>query len=85
MEYNLYLTFIYTYYKYPYILLLCMFIQSFAIDKRSGKKCYMIGARRLSITWGDTQTYWQWIPKWRRSRYVKSLSPNLLFRNSYRF
>lgn len=36
--------------------------QSFSLDKPSGKKCYMVGARGLSITWGDTSEYWQWIP-----------------------
>ncbi|PON72905.1 Phloem protein [Trema orientale] len=35
---------------------------SFSLDKTSGKKCYMIGARGLSITWGDTPQYWQWSP-----------------------
>lgn len=35
--------------------------QSFAIDKLSGKKCYMLGARELSIIWGDTPQYWTWI------------------------
>jgi hypothetical protein len=35
--------------------------QSFAIDKLSGKKCYMLGARELSIIWGDTPQYWRWI------------------------
>lgn len=36
-------------------------IKSFAIDKLSGKKCLMLGARRLLIAWGDTPTYWDWI------------------------
>ncbi|XP_061994715.1 putative F-box protein PP2-B12 [Rosa rugosa] len=34
---------------------------SFAIDKLSGKKCLMLGARRLLIAWGDTPIYWEWI------------------------
>ncbi|KAF3457651.1 hypothetical protein FNV43_RR02309 [Rhamnella rubrinervis] len=42
--------------------------RSFAIDKRSGKKCYMSGARRLSIARGNAP-YWQWIQKWRQSRF----------------
>ncbi|KAH7521823.1 hypothetical protein FEM48_Zijuj07G0073000 [Ziziphus jujuba var. spinosa] len=33
---------------------------SFKIDKESGKKCYMLAARRLSIIWGDTPPYWGW-------------------------
>ncbi|XP_030529587.1 F-box protein PP2-B11-like isoform X4 [Rhodamnia argentea] len=34
--------------------------KSFALEKWSGKKCYMIGARGLSIVWGDTPCYWRW-------------------------
>ncbi|KMT15348.1 hypothetical protein BVRB_3g060530 [Beta vulgaris subsp. vulgaris] len=34
--------------------------QSFALDKRSGKKCYMLGARALTITWGSSPEYWSW-------------------------
>ncbi|KAM1160697.1 hypothetical protein ACFX19_034275 [Malus domestica] len=34
---------------------------SFSVDKWSGKKCYMISARKLKITWGDTPQYWEWI------------------------
>ncbi|KAL6189635.1 hypothetical protein ACLB2K_041021 [Fragaria x ananassa] len=34
---------------------------SFAINKLNGKKCLMLGARRLLIAWGDTPTYWDWI------------------------
>ncbi|KAK8684942.1 hypothetical protein V6N13_040956 [Hibiscus sabdariffa] len=33
---------------------------SFQLEKRSGKKCYMLGARALSIIWGDTPAYWTW-------------------------
>ncbi|PRQ41590.1 putative phloem protein [Rosa chinensis] len=33
---------------------------SFSLDKWSGKKCYMIAARRLRIAWGDTPIYWTW-------------------------
>ncbi|CAN0892403.1 Putative F-box protein PP2-B12 [Linum grandiflorum] len=36
--------------------------KSFSLDKRSGKKCYMISCRDLYITWGDTPRYWKWIP-----------------------
>ncbi|KAK6932108.1 Phloem protein 2-like [Dillenia turbinata] len=34
---------------------------SFWLDKQTGKKCYMIAARALHISWGDTPEYWQWI------------------------
>ncbi|KAM1160690.1 hypothetical protein ACFX19_034268 [Malus domestica] len=34
---------------------------SFSLDKWSGKKCYMIAARALSIVWADTPHYWRWI------------------------
>ncbi|KAI3469949.1 hypothetical protein Pfo_026612 [Paulownia fortunei] len=33
---------------------------SFFLDERSGKKCYMVGARELKISWGDTPQYWKW-------------------------
>ncbi|PON76585.1 Phloem protein, partial [Parasponia andersonii] len=35
--------------------------KSFSLDKESGKKCFMISARELSIVWGDTPMYWSWI------------------------
>ncbi|KAM1454186.1 hypothetical protein FF1_003690 [Malus domestica] len=34
---------------------------SFSLDKWSGKKCYMIAARALSIVWSGTPQYWKWI------------------------
>lgn len=34
--------------------------KSFSLDKCSGKKCYMLAARDLSIVWGDTPRYWRW-------------------------
>ncbi|KAL5542554.1 hypothetical protein UlMin_010264 [Ulmus minor] len=33
---------------------------SFALEKASGKKCFMVGARGLSIIWGDSPAYWGW-------------------------
>ncbi|XP_057536512.1 putative F-box protein PP2-B12 [Amaranthus tricolor] len=33
---------------------------SFSLDKRSGKKCYMLSARALKIEWADTLQYWSW-------------------------
>ncbi|KAH6809121.1 hypothetical protein C2S51_026904 [Perilla frutescens var. frutescens] len=36
---------------------------SFSLEKKSGKKCYMMGARELGIAWGvDTPWYWEWTP-----------------------
>ncbi|XP_050381146.1 putative F-box protein PP2-B12 [Argentina anserina] len=35
---------------------------SFSLDKWSGKKCYMIAAKRLRIAWGGTPQYWTWKP-----------------------
>nr|GEU68867.1 hypothetical protein [Tanacetum cinerariifolium] len=35
--------------------------KSFSLDKWSGKKCYMLAARDLSIVWGDTPRYWRWV------------------------
>ncbi|KAL3725713.1 hypothetical protein ACJRO7_030700 [Eucalyptus globulus] len=34
--------------------------KSFALEKWSGKKCYIIGARDLSIEWGNTPICWRW-------------------------
>lgn len=36
--------------------------KSFSLEKRSGKKCYMLAARSLAIVWADTPRYWRWIP-----------------------
>ncbi|CAN4104559.1 unnamed protein product [Withania somnifera] len=33
---------------------------SFSLDKRTGKKCFMVSARELAISWGDTPRYWAW-------------------------
>ncbi|KAM3267335.1 F-box protein PP2-B10 [Capsicum chacoense] len=33
---------------------------SFSLDKKTGKKCYMVSARELVISWGDTPRYWAW-------------------------
>ncbi|KAK6255148.1 hypothetical protein SCA6_016453, partial [Theobroma cacao] len=33
---------------------------SFGLDKATGKKCYMMGARRLSIAEVNTPTKWRW-------------------------
>ncbi|WCJ44656.1 phloem protein 2-B1 [Euphorbia peplus] len=34
--------------------------KSFALEKASGKKIYMIAARDLWIAWGDNPMYWKW-------------------------
>ncbi|KAK7269089.1 hypothetical protein RIF29_21805 [Crotalaria pallida] len=34
--------------------------KSFQLEKKSGKKCYMLAARALHIVWGDTPAYWNW-------------------------
>ncbi|CAN4095689.1 unnamed protein product [Withania somnifera] len=37
-------------------------VNCFSLDKRTGKKCFMISARELAISWGDdTLWYWEWI------------------------
>ncbi|XP_043703760.1 F-box protein PP2-B10-like [Telopea speciosissima] len=38
-------------------------IKTFALEKCSGKKCYMIGAKELSIVWGECPSYWNWHPQ----------------------
>ncbi|MCL7047655.1 hypothetical protein MKW94_019946 [Papaver nudicaule] len=34
--------------------------KSFALEKLSGKKCFMIGARDIHIVWGQTPKYWRY-------------------------
>ncbi|KAK7269090.1 hypothetical protein RIF29_21806 [Crotalaria pallida] len=34
--------------------------KSFQLDRKSGKKCFMLASRALSIVWGDTPQYWNW-------------------------
>ncbi|KAJ6354777.1 hypothetical protein OIU77_005388 [Salix suchowensis] len=34
--------------------------KSFSLEKKSGKKCYVLSAMDLEITWGDTPMYWTW-------------------------
>ncbi|XP_057439333.1 F-box protein PP2-B15-like [Lotus japonicus] len=33
-----------------------------SIDKTSGKICYLLSARKLSIAWGSSPLYWSWKP-----------------------
>ncbi|KAL7083963.1 hypothetical protein ACP275_14G195500 [Erythranthe tilingii] len=35
--------------------------KSFSLEKLSGKKCFMLAAKELSIVWGDSPEYWRWI------------------------
>ncbi|ESQ33086.1 hypothetical protein EUTSA_v10004545mg [Eutrema salsugineum] len=35
--------------------------KSFWLEKSSGKKCFMLSAMDLTIIWGDSPAYWQWI------------------------
>ncbi|KAK3159432.1 hypothetical protein QOZ80_2AG0150040 [Eleusine coracana subsp. coracana] len=32
------------------------------LDRKTGAKCYMMSARALHISWGETPMYWRWIP-----------------------
>ncbi|AES61128.1 putative phloem protein [Medicago truncatula] len=35
--------------------------KSFQLERKSGKKCYMLAARSLGIAWGDDDRYCNWI------------------------
>ncbi|KAF8117028.1 hypothetical protein N665_0012s0043 [Sinapis alba] len=35
--------------------------KSFWLEKASGKKCYMLSAMDLKITWSDSPAYWLWV------------------------
>uniref|UniRef100_A0A0A9EI00 F-box domain-containing protein n=1 Tax=Arundo donax TaxID=35708 RepID=A0A0A9EI00_ARUDO len=37
-------------------------LTSMWLDRESGAKCYMLSARALHISWGETPEYWEWIP-----------------------
>ncbi|CAN6252856.1 unnamed protein product [Urochloa humidicola] len=43
-------------------LLLADGLMSMWLDRETGAKCYMLSARSLHISWGDTPRYWRWIP-----------------------
>ncbi|XP_021909574.1 putative F-box protein PP2-B12 [Carica papaya] len=34
--------------------------KSFSLEKQSGKKCYMLSPRSLTIIWGSSPEYWRW-------------------------
>lgn len=42
------------------VVSLNFFMQSFQLEKRNGKKCFMLSARDLNIIWGGTSQYWKW-------------------------
>ncbi|KAF7817942.1 F-box protein PP2-B15-like [Senna tora] len=42
----------------------------FSIQKSTGKICYMLSARELSIEWGSSPLYWSWKPL-RSSRFAQ--------------
>ncbi|GAU50093.1 hypothetical protein TSUD_28810 [Trifolium subterraneum] len=35
--------------------------KSFQLDRKSGKRYFMLAARSLTVVWGDDQRYWDWI------------------------
>ncbi|KAL6313020.1 hypothetical protein AAG906_037841 [Vitis piasezkii] len=37
--------------------------KSFWLDKATGKKCYMLGGRELSISLENVTSYWRWMPQ----------------------
>ncbi|BAH91933.1 Os02g0813133 [Oryza sativa Japonica Group] len=43
-------------------LLLPRKLMSMWLDREKGAKCYMLSARALQISWGDSPQYWSWIP-----------------------
>ncbi|XP_058103431.1 putative F-box protein PP2-B12 [Magnolia sinica] len=51
--------------------------KSFWLEKSSGKKCYMVSARDLSISWGDDGRYWRWLTASTRSHLQTYLGLNL--------
>ncbi|KAL2469129.1 F-box protein PP2-B15 [Forsythia ovata] len=46
--------------------------KTFAIDKFTNKKCYMLSARELSIAWGSHPLYWCW-KRLLQSRFLKGV------------
>ncbi|KAI4365257.1 hypothetical protein MLD38_021256 [Melastoma candidum] len=35
--------------------------KKFWLDEKGNKNCFMLYARDIAITWGDTSSYWRWI------------------------
>ncbi|KAK0608012.1 hypothetical protein LWI29_024098 [Acer saccharum] len=51
---------------------------SFSLEKESGKKCYMVGARGLTVVWGETPAYWIW-PSLPESRFSEVCELNYVW------
>ncbi|KAL4561135.1 hypothetical protein LXL04_033297 [Taraxacum kok-saghyz] len=49
---------------------------SFSLNKHNGKKCFMVGAKALSIAWQDTLVFWRWrtLPESRFSKVAELLA-----------
>ncbi|XP_024982502.1 putative F-box protein PP2-B12 [Cynara cardunculus var. scolymus] len=49
---------------------------SFSLNKHNGKKCFMLGAKALSIAWQDTLIFWRWrsLPESRFSKVAELLA-----------
>lgn len=49
---------------------------SFSLNKQNGKKCFMVGAKALSIAWQDTLVFWRWrsLPESRFSKVAELLA-----------
>uniref|UniRef100_A0A7N0RHG7 F-box domain-containing protein n=1 Tax=Kalanchoe fedtschenkoi TaxID=63787 RepID=A0A7N0RHG7_KALFE len=43
-------------------LIIDVVAQVFWLDRRTAKKCYILSARELSITWASNPLYWSWKP-----------------------
>ncbi|XP_054783686.1 F-box protein PP2-B15-like isoform X1 [Prosopis cineraria] len=43
----------------------------FSIEKSTGKICYVLSARELSIAWGSSPLYWSWKPFQPSSRFAE--------------
>ncbi|XP_030965789.1 F-box protein PP2-B1-like isoform X4 [Quercus lobata] len=56
-----------------------LYQQSFFLDKSSGKKCYLLAARELSIEWGFTPKYWRWISLPEESRFPEVAELNRVY------
>lgn len=49
---------------------------SFSLNKHNGKKCFMLGAKALSIAWQETLIFWRWksLPQSRFSMVAEHLA-----------
>lgn len=83
VAYLSYLTVIFTSSLIDKYILLVM-TQMFWLDKSTSKRCYMLSARELSITWGNDQLYWSWKP-FIQSRFVNNINQLNLITALYLF